>query len=460
MVFAFSGLSALHAILHKRDARAALGWVGLCLMAPWVGGFLYWLLGVNRIQTHAKELWNHLKEEKAGVAREYPAKALVPPVWEPLNQISTRVTRRPLLPGNQIYLLRDGEQAYPAMLSAIDAAKESIYLSTYIFDWDATGRLFVEALARAKRRGARIRVLVDAFGAQYSFPQIFKPLRAAGVPFSKFLPFSLSPGRFHPNLRDHRKILLVDGQRAFTGGMNISGRHLTQKPSNRRPVSDLHFELRGPIIQELTDVFLEDWYFSSGESIAPDPPPAAGAGKLLARVVSSGPNEDFEKLNWILLGALSAARQRVQIITPYFVPDRVIIAALNAASLKGVLIEIILPEKNNLPFVGWAGRALLWEMLEKGVRFYEQAPPFAHTKLMVVDGLYSLIGSSNWDARSFRLNFELDVEAYSEELGSDLEGYFNEARSRSEEITLKSVQEAPFGIRFRNSFFNLFSPYL
>jgi cardiolipin synthase len=459
MVFAFSGLSALHAILHKRDTRAALGWVGLCLMAPWAGGFLYWLLGVNRIRTHAKELWKYLKEEKAGAPKEDQTPP-VPAVWNPLNQLSARVTRRPLLPGNQIRLLRDGEQAYPAMLSAIHAAKETIFLSTYIFDSDATGRLFVEALARARKREVKIRVLVDAFGAQYSFPQIFKPLQAAGVPFSKFLPFSLSPNRFHPNLRDHRKMLIVDGQKAFTGGMNISGRHLTRQGPTRGRVSDLHFELRGPIIQELTDVFLEDWYFSSGETMAPDMPAAAEAGNVLARVVSSGPNEDFEKLSWIVLGALSTARQRVQIITPYFVPDRVIIAALNAASLKGVLIEIILPEKNNLPFVDWASRASLWEMLEKGVRFYQQAPPFAHTKLMVVDGIYGLIGSSNWDSRSFRLNFELDVETYSEDLGSDLEAYFGEARSRSKEITLESVRKAPFGVRLRNSFFHLFSPYL
>src|SRR5579859_4918005 len=124
MVFAFSGLSALHAILHKRDPRAALGWVGLCLMAPWAGGFLYWLLGVNRIRTHAKELWNYLKEEKTGAPQGEPVPpAPVPAAWEPLNQLSARVTRRPLLPGNQIHLLRDGEQAYPAMLSAIDAAK-------------------------------------------------------------------------------------------------------------------------------------------------------------------------------------------------------------------------------------------------------------------------------------------------------------------------------------------------
>ena len=401
MVFAFSGLSALHAVLHKRDTRAALGWVGLCLMAPWVGGFLYWLLGVNRIRTHAKELhrrgrWKYLKEETAGAAAEEPTPPVpLPAAWEPLSQLSTRVTRRPLLPGNQIRLLRDGEEAYPAMLEAIDSAKESVYLSTYIFDSDATGRLFVEALARAKARGARVRVLVDAFGAQYSFPQIFKAFRSAGVPFSKFLPFSLSPNRFHPNLRDHRKTLLVDGQRAFTGGMNIGGRHLAQRTANRRRVSDLHFELTGPILQELTDVFLEDWYFSSGESIVPNFSSGPATGNMPARVVSSGPNEDFEKLNWILLGALSAARQRVRIITPYFVPDRVIITALNTAALKGVLIEVILPQKNNLPFVDWAGRALLWEMLEKGVRFYEQAPPFAHTKLMVVDGFYSQIGRAH-----------------------------------------------------------------
>jgi cardiolipin synthase len=464
----FSLVTASHAVLYKRDTRAALGWLALCLFVPWVGGVLYWIFGVNRIRTHAQELhrqgrWKYLKDANLDAAKGLDPQATVPSSFQSLHRLSTTVTQRPLLPGNHVRALQDGEEAYPAMLKAIESAREWLYLSTYIFDSDETGQKFVAALSRACSRGVRVRVLVDAFGAQYSFPPIFGLLRKAGVPFSKFLPFSLSLNRFHPNLRDHRKMLLADNRVAFTGGMNIGDRHLVQKPPLKRRVSDLHFELTGPIVQELQDVFLEDWFFSSGESI----PPAAAAtpiegslDSVLARVVSGGPNEDFEKINWILLGALAVAREKIQIMTPYFVPDRVIIAALNAAALRGIAIEIILPVKNNLPFVGWASRALLWEMLHKGVKFYYQPAPFAHTKLMVVDGYYGLIGSSNWDARSLRLNFELDVETYGQAFARDLETYFGAVLVRSREISIEEIRKDSVLRRFRNSFFKLFSPYL
>ncbi len=461
----FSLVTAGHAVLYKRDTRAALGWLALCLLVPWIGGALYWIFGVNRVQTHAQDLhrrgrWKYLKDESSGSVKTADLEVSVPASFEPLHRLSTAVTQRPLLAGNQVRLLRDGEEAYPAMLEAIGAARDWVYLSTYIFDSDETGRRFVAALSQAVARGVRVRVLVDAFGAQYSFPQVSGLLKRAQVPFSKFLPFSLSLDRFHPNLRNHRKMLLVDNRIAFTGGMNIGDRHLAQKLPRQGRVSDLHFALTGPVTQELQNVFLEDWFFSSGESIAPAAAAGPMSGEVLARVVSSGPNEDFEKLSWILLGALSAAREKVKIITPYFVPDRVMISALNAAALRGIRVEIILPQKNNLPFVGWASRALLGEMLEKGVHFYYQPPPFAHTKLMVVDGYYGLIGSSNWDARSFRLNFELDVETYGLDFAGDLEGYFQAVQARVRPVTLEDLRRDSFFSRFRNAFFNLFSPYL
>lgn len=461
----FSLISATHAVLHKRDPRAALGWVLLSLWVPWAGAAIYWVFGVNRIRTHAQDLhrkgrWNYLKTQLTPGSVSIPS-VEVPAHFKALRQLSTRVTRRPLLSKNQARLLRDGEAAYPAMLAAIDSARTQVYLSSYIFEPDETGLKFVEALSRAHQRGVQTRILVDAFGARYSMPEIFVSLKKAGISFSKFLPFSLSINRFHPNLRNHRKMLLIDNQVGFTGGMNIGDRHLTQKPPLKSRVSDLHFELTGPVVKELRDVFLEDWYFSSGESIAPEPPLERGPlGPLAARVISSGPNEDFEKLNWILLEALSTARETVRVITPYFVPDRVIIAALNGAALRGVAVDIILPEKNNLPFVGWASRAMLWEMLQKGVRFHYQRPPFAHTKLMVVDGYYGLIGSSNWDSRSFRLNFELDVETYGDSFARDLTNYFDEILGRAAAVSLAEVQRDSLPARLRNSFCKLFSPYL
>src|ERR1700722_11131025 len=187
---AFSLITAGHAVLYKRDTRAALGWLSLCLFVPWAGGALYWIFGVNRIRTHAQELhrqgrWKYLKDTTLDAAKGLDPQATVPSSYQSLHRLSTAVTHRPLLSGNQIRLLHNGEEAYPAMLKAIESAREWLYLSTYIFDSDETGQKFVAALSQACSRGVRVRVLVDAFGAQYSFPPIFGLLRKAGVPFSK-----------------------------------------------------------------------------------------------------------------------------------------------------------------------------------------------------------------------------------------------------------------------------------
>jgi cardiolipin synthase len=212
---------------------------------------------------------------------------------------------------------------------------------------------------------------------------------------------------------------------------------------------------------EFQEVFLEDWYFATGESLPwMVQPHDFLPGESICRAISGGPNEDFEKINWILLGALAWSKNRVQIMTPYFVPDRMLIWALNTTALRGVSVEVILPEENNLPFVAWANRALLWEMIENGVKFYYQPPPFSHSKLFVVDGSYALIGSSNWDSRSLRLNFELDLEVYDSDFAESLSAHFDKVLASSKEITLVDVNQDPLLVKFRNSFLKLFSPYL
>jgi cardiolipin synthase len=250
----------------------------------------------------------------------------------------------------------------------------------------------------------------------------------------------------------------VDGRVGFTGGMNIRQRHFRESKDG---ISDIHFQVQGPIVLALQEVFLEDWFFATGESIPwLAVPHELFAGNQICRVISGGPNEDFEKIHWILLGALAWAKKKVRIMTPYFVPDRVIIAALNTAALRGVRVEVILPERNNLPFVSWASRALLWEMLEKDVRFFLQPPPFHHGKLFIVDDTYTLIGSSNWDSRSLRLNFELDLEIYGGDFAATMGGYFEGIKASSRELILEEIRRDAFWIRLRNASSRLFSPYL
>jgi cardiolipin synthase len=461
----FSLYSAGHALLHKRDPRSALGWVAVCLIFhPAAGAILYWLFGVNRIHTRAKR-WQQQGEWGLAphISRLYDVRSIeMPAVLKrevaALLAISDRVSRRPVLGGNRIALLQNGEEAYPAMLAAIRAARRCIYLSTYIFDTDATGRTFIDALGAAAAGGVDVRVLIDGLGALYSLPPAPGRLRKAGVRAAWFLPMTEG---IHINLRNHRKLLAVDNAVGFAGGMNIGGRHLAMNDSNPRRVADLHFQVDGPVVMQMEEVFLEDWRFATGDAelaSSPTAPPAAGTA--YCRAISDGPNHDFEKLQWIIVGAISTAKKRIQIMTPYFLPESPLISALTAAAFRGVEIEIILPQRNNLPYVAWAAQALLWELLQHGIRVFYQPPPFVHTKYLLIDGRYLLIGSSNLDPRSLRLNFEFNLEIYDDTVIAELERHFEAARRRSRPTTLAEVDGRPLPVKFRDAAFKLFVPYL
>jgi cardiolipin synthase len=347
------------------------------------------------------------------------------------------------------------------MLAAIGEARRSIALSTYIFDNDQTGDSFARALEAASSRDVQVRVLIDDVGARYSFPSIVRRLRRSKVPVTRFLPTN-NPWRFpFPNLRNHRKLLVVDGQTAFTGGLNIrDGHSLRRNP--RRPVADLHFCVRGPVVAQIQDVFVDDWHFCTDEPLDGDSwfPPLDAAGDVAARGISHGPDDDFETLNAIFLGALSCASRRVIVATPYFLPDAPLVSALNVAALRGVQVDIVLPRRSNLPVFQWASTAQLWQVLGNGCRVWWTPPPFDHTKLLLVDGVWSLIGSANWDPRSLRLNFEFDIECYDRRLCQNLENLIEAKLERAQRVTLKEVDSRPFPVKVRDGLARLLTPYL
>ncbi len=461
----FSLISAGHVLLNKRDPRAALGWIVTCLALPGLGALLYWLLGVNRIRTRARELqkqgqgmhWLNVDQTPSPKdLNHFPSS----PTSRALINLSDAVTRRPLIFGNAIKVLYNGEQAYPAMLEAIRSAADSIFLSSYIFKADRTGKLFVRELTAAVARGVEVRVLIDAFGEHYAFAKVRHLLQGTGVKVAIFLPATLTRS-FYLNMRNHRKLLLVDNQIGFTGGMNICDRHLAMIKNNPRRVIDIHFSLKGPICSQLRDAFMEDWHFATNEKRKRhDWPTAEIAGNACCRSISAGPNEPHEKLNWILIGALACAKSRIRIMTPYFIPTRAQLAAINTASLRGVRVEILLPEKNNLPYVAWATNAYLFELLEHNVQIYFQPPPFVHSKLLLIDDEYALIGSANIDPRSLRLNFEFNVEIFDAETLNELVGHFDQCREKSRQVTLEEMDQRSLPLRLRDSFCKLLSPYL
>ena len=468
-VVAISVVASAHAILVKRDTRSTIGWVGLIWLSPVFGALAYVLLGVNRIRSRATQL-------RSGVTRTaFETRAAIPapdriadaigPDRAPLRSLATlvgRITDRPLLDGNLIEPLAGGDQAYPAMLEAIHAARRSIGLATYIFDNDPTGRQFADALAAATARGVQVRVLIDGIGSTYTVPSIVGLLAAKGVRVERFLPTSVPIYFPYANLRNHRKIMVVDGTIGFTGGLNIrDGCWLAHHPPH--PVHDMHFHLRGPVVAHLLEVFAEDWAFAADETLTGPAwaPKLAAAGSALARGIRFGPDDpDIGRIKLVLVGAVTAAQRSVRIMTPYFLPDDAICQALDVAAARGVQVDIVMPEQNNLALVGWASTALLWQVLGRGCNVWMSPPPFDHTKLMVVDAAWAMFGSGNWDDRSLRLNFEFNVETYERDLAGLLDRQIAAVIARSRRKTLAEVDARSLPVRLRDGIARLFSPYL
>jgi cardiolipin synthase len=469
LLYVIALVAAGHILIVKRDPRASLGWLAVCLGFPGIGVLFYILFGINRIRTRAKD-WQ--VQDKWGLAKRREQLQKIPlkiteeqgidhEAFTALVNVSNSVTRRPLISGCHLQSYHNGEETYPAMMEAIEGARHSVYLSTYIYDNNTIGKSLADALIRAKSRGVEVKVILDGFGQVYTFPSAYAMLRKKGVDVVLFLPLSLSKRSVHFNLRNHRKILTVDGKIGFTGGMNIGDRHYVTNVKKRKRVVDCHFRVEGGVVAQMEDTFFEDWHFVTASKPAKRKHAEDSCpGHALCRGVSAGPNEDFEKLRWIVNGAFASARKRIRLMTPYFIPDASMIAAIMTARMKGVEIEIILPYVNNLPYVGWATQAYLEEFLSCDVKIYYRPSPFAHSKILVVDDFFSLIGSANMDPRSLRLNFEFNLEVYDKKFAAEMTRHFDEVREHSTRITLKKIQKRPIPVKLRDGFCKLFSPYL
>ena len=444
-----------HVITHKRDARAAAAWTGLVWLVPLVGALLYLLLGINRIQRRARQLapeypdGSHQREEP--VIQPRPRAAHL----HTLSELAHRLTELPLMPGNRVQPM-EAPEAWRAMVAAVEQARSSVYLCTYIFGNDAAGRPMVQALAAAVRRGVEVRVLIDGMGALYSLPTVMTQLRRHGIPAQRFL-YSLNPVRMpYMNLRNHRKILVVDRSLGFTGGMNLRDKYISDPPQAR----DTHVRVEGPVVEHLLASFAADWHFTCGESIEARYAGAPVRGPVLARGISAGPDVDFGKRWLMLLAVLGRAQQEVRIVTPYFVPEKTLMTALQLAAMRGVRVELILPEYNNLRFVHWASLHLLPWLVEDGCEVRLSPRPFDHGKIMTVDGAWSMVGSGNWDARSLRLNFEFDLECYDEELAMRLNEMIDARQREARRVTLEDLRAQPRARRLRNALAHLLEPYL
>ncbi len=446
---------SVHILLTKRDVGAAIGWIGLVWFSPLPGGVVYLVFGVNRVQRRAREL----REGPRAVPRDVPAGSPREDHLAPLERAARHLTRRATVAGNTITMLRNGDEAYPAMLAAIAGARASIALSTYILRDDEAGAPIIDALIAARARRVVVRVLLDGVGSGYFVSPAYRRLHRAGVRVARFLHSPLPWRMPFLNLRSHKKMLLIDGRQGFTGGMNIGAENLVARRP-RHPVRDTHFAVTGPVLAQLSEAFADDWAFVTGEELeGPAWAVAADArGEAVARVVTSGPDEDVEKIEMLALQAIACAQRSIAIMTPYFLPDERLVTALALAALRGVAVDVVVPARSNHLLVDWASAANIMPLLDDGVRIWRNPAPFDHSKVMVVDGAWCLIGSANWDMRSFRLNFEMNMEVFHDDLAGILSAHM--VACRGPRITREEIAAIPLPIRLRNAAARLLLPYL
>jgi cardiolipin synthase A/B len=481
LVVAVSAVASAHILLNKRQSTAAVAWTGLVWLSPLVGPMAYLVFGINRIQRKAVRL---LGPGGSSPVRSPRAPSELPTSLHPYAALARavgRITGGGLVYGNRVELLRNGDEAYPVMLEAIRAARRSVSLLTYILDDDRWGRRFVDALSDAHRRGVAVRVLVDGIGARRGRGAL-RALRAAGVPTQVFL-WSWAPWKMALiNLRNHRKLLVADGRVGFTGGMNIRQAYVHEEPPvrpRRGPsgssglsvagriggpgeANDLHFRLKGPVLSQLQDQFAIDWAFASGEQLRGSAwyPRLRPAGPSVARVIPEGPDEDLNKLSAVLFQALGAAMHSVLIVTPYFVPPPDLYSALAAAALRGVRVDVVLPDNNEPAFMNRVVIDKAEPLLRAGVRIGFKPGPFEHTKLFVVDDAWVLLGSSNWDPRSLRLNFELNVEVYDPGFARDCRVRMAREHGSVRWLSPEDVRARSLGRRVLDAGIRMFEAYL
>jgi len=450
-------------VMQKRSPVATLAWIfGLALL-PVLGFAIYYFFGPRRIsKTRMQRLrarnWiaETLDMHAANTTSHY---AGIPPQLLPLARLGTLVSEMPVAACSQVKLLKNGAQTFEALLLAIREAKHHIHLEYYIFHPDALGRSFIEALTERAKAGIQVRLLLDAVGSSRMRRRHLKTLRKAGGEvafFHKVRLFSFKP---RINFRTHRKLVVVDGHTGFFGGLNISQEEDERLSS--KAYRDTHVQLVGSAVRWLQTVFLEDWNYATGSTHVEKEyfPLHSQTQPHCVQIIPSGPDLRFKAIRDVYFSAISTAKNRVWISTPYFVPDEAMLTALFNAALRGVDVRILVPKRSDSWVVTLASRSYYNELLLAGVRLFEYLPRLLHAKTLLVDDHLSVIGTANMDVRSFELNFEISAVFYGKEMAQTLTQCFLEDLESSSALP-RFRGKRPFGQHFLESFMRLFSPLL
>lgn len=451
------------------EPRAMLAWVLVLILLPGLGLVFFATMSEprrrwHRIRRHRsrKRLQAFLDNRSERLTAEHTYdSADAKPALRPLISLTERLDAYLPTHDNQVTIYQDAEQTFQAIREAIESARSHVHLEYYIFQSDETGAIVRDLLIAKARQGVECRLLLDFVGSWRPTDRFFAPLRRAGAQVVYSLPMLPLRGRWRVNFRNHRKILVVDGKVGFAGSQNI-GNEYRGRRARFHPWRDTHLRLKGPAVLHLQEVFAEDWHYTTkqelvGQIYFPDP---QGAGDHVVQVVPSGPDQREHVMHQLLLAAVSTARSSISVITPYFVPDAAMILALQSAAYRGVRVRLLIPACTDHRIILWAGRSYYHELCAAGVEVYEHDRAMLHSKVVIVDEDWAMVGSANMDERSFRLNFELTTILYSQALARALYEDFESYLAQSRRITPPDPETLPLPQALRLGLARLASPLL
>ncbi|MBI4584879.1 MAG: cardiolipin synthase [Planctomycetes bacterium] len=455
------------ALTRGHAVESTFAWIFAVFAFPAVGAAAYFLLadpGVRRAMRRKKLSKRAIREAVRRLSKNAPSgiHAGLSPAERSILHLSAAVTEIPPTAGNRVQLLTRSESAFSCIESALLAARRSIWAECYLIRNDETGYLFLDLLARKAREGVEVRLLYDAFGSLGIDRRRLRALQAAGGKVDEFLPMNPLRQRWAIHLRNHRKVILIDEETGFTGGMNMGDEYSGR--ARRRGgqfFRDTHLLVRGPAVSDLALIFAEDWSYATGEElqIRAHTGAAAEAPSIVA-IVPSGPDQEHNTSGLLYFTGIVSASKRCFLTSPYFIPDGPTIRALMSAALRGVDVRLLVPGKNDVALIGPAARSYYSQLVRSGVRIFEYQPSMLHAKTMVVDGAWGLVGSANVDIRSFRLNFEVGALVADRRFAGELEDRFHADLKESIEITSESLDRLGVWTRLKEGMARLLSPIL
>jgi cardiolipin synthase len=457
-------LAMLVAVPFRRTPAAAKGWLLLIFFEPWIGLLLYVLIGRARLPRWQRDQLAKLPGAMARVAERL---AHDPNIFHPeldaaLSQAVTLAENlggMPILGGNQVELLADYDGIFARLTRDIDRAQHHVHLLFYILTEDGATAPVFEALGRAAKRGVRCRVLADAIGSRSALRVLRPKLTAMGVEVYAAFPVSLWPWRkARVDLRNHRKIVVIDGRVGYTGSQNLIGAGFKKGLT----YEDLMVRVTGPVVLELQYIFAADWFLETNEVLdgASEFPPPERAGGVSAQVLPSGPDFPTQNNQRLFVALIHGARKRVVLVTPYFIPDEPLLQALQTAALRGVEVHLVVSGKADMLVVSLAQKSYYEELLEAGVRIHLYHKSFLHAKHLSVDAAVALIGTSNLDIRSFALNAEVMLVIYDAGTATGLLAEQERYLAGSRALTLAEWERRPFGAKVAENLCRLLSPLL